>query len=147
MKKLENSKEVFENFERELPFKVPSGYFEDLPLRIQSICLSQEKERVHIPLLQLVKSQLALAMGFVILAALAFAGYYYIKPPSQNGVLTNDDYIEIVEKHISDFDEGHLLNAVKDTKEPHSPSNDLADEMIRYLLKENVDYVTLMEQY
>ncbi len=147
MKELEKNKEVIGRFGRELPFKVPSEYFEELPMKIQSICLSKEKEKVHIPFLQLIKSQLALAMGFIILAALAFAGYYYIKPPSQNSVLTNDDYIEIVEKHISDFDEGHLLNAVKDSKDTHSPSNDLTDEMIRYLLKENVDYVTLMEQY
>lgn len=147
MKDLENNSEKLELLRKELPFKVPEGYFDELPARIQNLCVGEEKEKTQVSLFQLVKAQMSLAAGFIILVGLALAGYYFIKPPADKVMLTNDDYIEIVEKHITDFDEGHLLNAVKDSREIHTPSNDMTEEMIRYLLKENLDYVTLMEEY
>jgi hypothetical protein len=147
MKELENNNESFSHVGNKIPFTVPSDYFEKLPMRIQNLCISQPKEGAIVPFFQIIRSQLALASGFVLLVIIAFAGYYYIQPQKHSVILSNDDYIEIVNKQIYDYDEGHLLNAVKNPINNLSPKDDLTDEMIQYLLQENIDYVTLMEQY
>ncbi len=150
MKDLESNNESFYKAGKELPFKVPEGYFDELPTRIQDFCLahapitSSEPERSFFGVL---KAQLALASGFVGLVLLAFAGYYYLQPKPPVDALTNGDFIEIVRVDVTDFDEAQLHSL----QENHSPydslTNDRTDEMIQYLLEENVDYVTLMEQY
>ena len=147
MKKEEEINESFSTFGRETPFTVPNNYFEQLPTHIQNICLSHQKPSNVYSLLEVIKSQLALASGFLAFVVIAIAGYYYLQPHEQNLVLSNDDYIEIVQKNITEFDEVLIMNEMKDPKKNQLPKHDLTEEMIRYLVQENIDYVTLMEQY
>jgi hypothetical protein len=90
---------------------------------------------------------LALAAGFAALVVLGYAGYFYIQRPevpAQN--LTNNDYIEIVSKRISDYDEAQLVDARGISTNIDTLKHNKSDLMIQYLLEENIDYVTLMEQ-
>ena len=150
MKDFESNNDTFFEVGKETPFTVPEGYFDELPTRIQDFCLahapatSGEPERSFLGVL---KAQLALASGFIALVFLAFAGYYYIQPKPPVDGLSNGDFIEIVRIDVSDFDEAQL-NSLQESKSPYDTlANDSTDEMIQYLLEENVDYVTLMEQY
>lgn len=141
--------EIFGSVGKEIPFKVPKDYFENLPTRIQEKCVSTHSvsNGQNASVWQVVKSQFTLAFGFVAFALIAFAAFFYIQPKEQVNQLSNDDYINIVEKHIYDYDEARLANESEGLVNYDSVKNNLKDEMIQYLLDENVDYVTLMEQY
>lgn len=150
MKELDNINESFASAGKEVPFKVPTGYFDTLPMRIQERCvnISPVGNKQPVSIWQVIKSQLTLASGFAAFAIIAFAAFYYLKPAEQTIVLSNDDYIEIIQKSIYDYDEQRLAKESNGLIHGDSlKDNNLKDEMIQYLLDENVDYVTLMEQY
>jgi hypothetical protein len=135
---------------RELPFQVPDGYFDKLPTLIQEKCISHShaNEPKVAPAWQVIKSQLALAVGFVAFALVAFTGYYFLQPSSEPGSLSNGEYIEIVKKQIYHYDEAIITSEASRTSISYdSVKNDYRDDMIQYLLDENIDYVTLIEQY
>jgi hypothetical protein len=124
---------------------VPENYFENLPNRIQQRCLEQygtAKKSQATPFWQLIRAQLSLAAGFVVMAIIAFAGYYFLRPTPQPSETTGNDYIQIVQKDIYEFDEGENANDQKDAEK-----DNLKDEMFKYLNEDNNDYVTLMEKY
>jgi hypothetical protein len=150
MKELENINESFASAGKVTPFKVPDGYFEKLPMQIHERCVGKsatEKTRI-VPLWQVIRSQLALASGFAALALLGFVAYYYIQPTDHNQVvLSNDDYIEIVKRNIYDYDEGRLVKESGKYISYDSINNELKEDMIQYLLDQDIDYVTLMEQF
>lgn len=148
MKELENNNESFAHVGKEVPFKVPDGYFDELPTRIMDRCLDANAtiETKHIPIWQVLRSQLALAAGFIGLALLAFVSYYYLQPSKNDIVLSNDDYIEIVRKNIYDYDEELLVKESNGYLNYDSINKEWQDDMIQYLLDRNIDYVTLLEE-
>ena len=149
MKEKEIINKIESGFGKELAYNVPKGYFDSLPQRIQEYCLTESpihsEERVTV--WKAIRAQLSLAAGFVSLAILALVGYYLLQPTNNtSNVLSNDDYIEIIQNNIYDFDEASII------KESHPYSlNDSTqsynDEMIQYLLDQDIDYTTLIEQY
>lgn len=149
MKELDNKNDFFESIGKEIPFDVPKDYFDKLPTRIQELCVGSSSVNTSqkVSIWQVVKTQFTLAFGFVGFALIAFAIFFYIKPQDQAKVLTNDDYIKVVEKHIYDYDEVRLTNESEGLVNYDSIRDEMKDEMIQYLLDENVDYVTLIEQY
>lgn len=148
MKDFSNNEEVEFRAGRELPFTVPRGYFESLPSRIQELCQPQQKERPFALFLQTARTQLALAAGFAALAVLGYAAYYFIRAtPAPTPELSSHDYIEIVSKRISDYDELQLVEATNACCKTDTVKQGKNDPVIQYLLEEKIDYVTLMEQF
>jgi len=146
MKEIENS-ETFFSAGKEIPYKVPEGYFDELPSRIQQYCLEHSGHNNTYSIFQIVRTQLALAAGFIGFVLFALAGYYYLQPKQPVEVLTCGHYIDIVSIEITDYDEAIIQND-SDKKLPFdSLKHKRTDEMIQYLLEENLDYVTLIEQY
>lgn len=146
MKEFENINESFSFIGKELPFEVPVDYFERLPMRIQKQCVQpQTAKGLHVPFLTVLRSQLSLAAGFIGMAMLALAGYYFIRP-SEPLNTAKSDYIEIVQKNIYEGEMGRK-NEVNNKDSNDSLKNNLRDEMFKYLIEDNGDYVTLMEKY
>lgn len=147
MKEIDNNNDPLASIGRELPFKVPDGYFENLPMRIQQQCTqaSSSQQSKDVPLFRVLKSQLSLAAGFALMAMLAFAGYYYLRPADPMDT-AHDDYIEIVQKNIYEYDMGKAKQS-KIQMDNDSLKSNVRDEMFKYLHEENNDYVTLMEKY
>lgn len=146
MKDFTNNEELNFKADKKLPFSVPDGYFDTLPSRIQDLCVSSQKQKPFALFLQTVRTQLALAAGFAAFVVLAYAGYFYIQLTPTPRELSKNDYIEVVSKRISDFDEGQLVEASGVNVKFDSIKPDKNDQIIQYLLEENIDYVTLMEQ-
>ncbi|MDD3891721.1 MAG: hypothetical protein PHE03_05395 [Bacteroidales bacterium] len=149
MKEKENINKFTAKYGKELPYSVPDGYFDSLPFRIQEYCLTQSpvhtKQKVTV--WQAIRAQISLAAGFVALAFLAAGAYYVLQPTSNTpSVLSNDDYIEIIQNNIYDFDEENLINEIQPYRLDDSIQS-YNDEMIQYLLDQDIDYTTLIEQY
>jgi len=131
------------------PFVTPSGYFDQLPGRVQEKCITKSpiNEGKKTTTIQVLRSQLALASGFIGLAFLAFIVYYFMQPTSNTSTkLTNDDYIEIVKRNIYDYDEATLMEGSNPNADAYY-NDSVKDEMIQYLLDDDIDYTTLIEQY
>ena len=149
-KELENINENLLPGGNKNPFVTPAGYFDELPSRVQERCVQARpvSSTEDTPIAQVIKSQLAFAAGFIGLALLAFFGYYHLQPTSEvESILSQDDYIEIVKRQIFDYDEATLLKGTEGYLDYDTLKNELMEDMIKYLLDENIDYVTLMELY
>jgi hypothetical protein len=130
---------------RKLPYSVPENYFEQLPSRIQSLCQPQAEEELKPHWIYAFKSQLAFAAGFTFFVFVAYLGYYLAQPTQKANRLSKTDYVEIVSKHISEFDELQLMDAIEGKKKQDTILQVYKDEMIQYLLDQNIDYTALRE--
>ncbi len=147
MSELENMDPEFFEAGRQNPFTVPQGYFESLPTRVQNYCQEKDVLNEKPNWLLALKSQLALAGGFLLLVLLGYTGYYYGTTINQLNLNAEPDYIKIVEKQITEFDEVELYDAILNGSKPKKDSlvKPYDDEIIHYLLRENLDNVTLIE--
>jgi len=121
------------------PFKVPDGYFDSLPSRVQEFCLEQTSKNQPVKWVVAFKSQLALAAGFCFFVLLAFAGFYYSKQSNDFNPYERVDYIKIVVESGTDFDETQLYEAFSNSNKKDTIKNSTKDELIEYLLNYNFD--------
>jgi len=130
---------------KENPFKVPEGYFDSLPSRVQDFCKEHSTKIQPVRWVFAVRTQLALAAGFCFFVLLAFAGYYYSQKINNFSSFGKADYIKIVEESGTEFDEIQLYQAVSNTHKKDSVKNSMNDELIEYLQYNNFDNGTLLE--
>lgn len=144
MQEIENIENFEQKYSRRLPYTVPEGYFDELPSRIQEYCLAHGNKQTEqrITIWQTLKTQLSLAAGFMALVFMALTGYYILQTThSPTGVLSNDNYIEVIQYDFTFFEDECTNKSpwIKDTTQNNK------DEIIQYLLDQNIDYTTLIE--
>lgn len=145
MNELNNIENIFSSANRELPFDVPNGYFEDLPERIQNLCIEQQglgtSKTGKASFAKMLKTQLSLAGGFIALAVIASIGFYFLRPTSIDNTPASKEYIQIVQKSIYNSDQ------IGSPTHKDSLKDNTKDEMFKHLIDDNSDFVTLMEKY
>lgn len=148
----EKEKIEFNDFKagKELPFSVPEGYFENLASRIQDRIQPSETEFELSPVKEgwvfSLRSQLAFAAGFAFMAVLAYFGYYMASPLTQkHKSRIGTDYVEIVNRSITDFEDIDLYRAIE--KQRHQDSLDeVTKEMYRrYYIRSN-NCITIIDE-
>lgn len=106
MKSLDN----ISNQDRQLPFTVPTGYFEALPERVAQRCKEQpvaEERHKRRLLWSAVRSQLAMAAGFALLVGTATMAVRFLAAPqaydsvSMTSYITTFDIETYVEQSVS----------------------------------------------
>lgn len=76
-----------ENINKQLPFTVPAGYFDNLPARIVERCSEQSVEETkRRSLWEAIRPQLALAAGFALLVGLGSLALKFASGSSSNEV-------------------------------------------------------------
>lgn len=133
----------FDDFKagKNLPFSVPDGYFDGLPSRIQDKVNASvnsnsivEREGWMVSL----RSQLAFAAGFVFMAVLGYFGYYLSRPLTQQSRKSaGTDYVEIVSRTISDFEDIDLYRAIENKKRQDSLDKATRELYQRYYVRSN----------
>ncbi|MBQ9469348.1 MAG: hypothetical protein IJU72_00170 [Bacteroidales bacterium] len=78
----EPADDIAPNFDRQLPFRVPEGYFVHLAQRIEGQCVAPQGQTQRTPLSAMLRAQLALVAGFAALALLASMAYFYLQLPA-----------------------------------------------------------------
>jgi hypothetical protein len=121
------------------PFTVPDGYFDSLPSRVQDYCKDYKSNDPQIKWLFTVKSQLAIAAGFCLLILIAFSGFYFIQQNGKTNYYEKVDYIKIVLESGTEFDEIQLYEAFINGVKKDTLKNSVNDELIDYLLIDNID--------
>ncbi|MGE0088884.1 MAG: hypothetical protein AB7S50_05340 [Bacteroidales bacterium] len=142
LKQLEELKEKNSN-----PFEVPDGYFDSLPSRIQNkIIADSEKQPVFKKILVVLKPQLAFAAAFIGIALLSIVTLEYIFKDKATLPVTNGVYTRIIEVDASEFSEQHFIDVLLDENKQNTEEKNNSDEYINFLLDENIDYTTLIDE-
>ena len=134
---------------KELPFRVPENYFEELPKRIQAKCKEAEKtEQKGTSVIKILRPALSLAAMFVGVALLSFFAVNLIDDSAQQQEKTH------LSKDIADANyenqystEEEMIKAIKEQQQKgEDVKNEKADEYIDYLLEDDIDYGTLIKE-
>lgn len=139
-------KELQEN--KKNPFSVPEGYFETFPSRMQEKIVTDQKESGWIlKLFYFVKPQLAL--GFMILgfALIAITVTDTIMTKQAQSTVGSDVYTRIIELDASEYSEQQFIDILlEDEKEIIKNKEQETDQYLHYLMDENIDYGTLIDE-
>jgi len=128
------------------PYSVPENYFDELPGRIQeAIHVQKETEPAKSFIFRYIRPQLAVAASIIIFAILGYLGYKSIYSYNSSIELTSGEIAEYVEYYSSEIDEDMFIELLDDNKLPKANFSDLSDEIITYLVDENIDYQSIIE--
>lgn len=135
---------------KDLPFSVPNGYFDNLASRIQDRIQSEKTEQEIAPVKGgwafTLRSQLAFAAGFAFMAILAYFGYYMARPLSQKHKSPiGTDYVEIVNRTISDFEDIDLYRAIEKQRQQDSVDEATKEMYRRYYIRSN-NCITIIDE-
>lgn len=130
------------------PFSVPKGYFEDFPTKIQERIVSDNKEYAWaIKLFRFIKPQFALGFIIIAFAVIAMTTINFILSNRTNTGIDSDLYTRIIEVDASEFSEQHFIDVLlEDEKKIDDYKQEESDFYIHYLVDENIDYGTLIDE-
>ena len=147
-----------ENFNKKLeelkgnnknPFSVPEGYFDSFPQRIQEKISSESTEHYWVTrIFQVVKPQFALGFMIIAFAVIAITTINIVLSDKTESVIDSDLYTRIIEVDASEFSEQHYIDVlINDEKEIEEQKQEETDYYIYYLIDENIDYGTLIDEF
>ena len=130
------------------PFSVPQGYFETFPSRIQEKIVADQKEPGWIlKLFYLAKPQLALSFMILGFALIAITVTDTIMTKQTKSPIGSDAYTRIIEVDASEYTEQQFIDILlEDEKEIIENNEKETDQYIHYLMDENIDYGTLIDE-
>ncbi|WP_445205260.1 hypothetical protein [Tenuifilum sp.] len=134
-----------EKFNKKLPFKVPEGYFDNLPLRVQERIAATETQHEPKGRWVTLKSQLAFAAGFAFMALLSYLGYYMARPLMADKKTVKTDYVEIVSRTIYEFDDIDLYKAIEQKKKTDS-LKEVYNEIPHRLYVRSSNCITIIDE-
>lgn len=134
-----------EKFNKKLPFKVPEGYFDNLPLRVQERIAATETQHEPKGRWVTLKSQLAFAAGFAFMALLSYLGYYMARPLLADKKAVKTDYVEIVSRTIYEFDDIDLYKAIEQKKKTDS-LKEVYNEIPHRLYVRSSNCITIIDE-
>lgn len=137
--------EEHKDIPKENPFKVPDRYFEDLAGRIMSATSGIEPSAEKKSIFRRMSPYLAAAATVAIVAVIGFSAFYVISSKSSREGRIDLTLNEININYINDIDLLTLEESVSDLatfdRVPEMNSN----EIIEYLVSENIDILDIYE--
>jgi hypothetical protein len=128
---------------KDQPFRVPEGYFRNLPERIMERCEKQEQKRSFI---QVLKPALSLAAMFIGVALLAYFAISVIDRPDDQAPFGQEDIAE-AEYYDQYYNQNELLENLPEEESTRTNRNEKrTQKYIEYLLNEDIDYTTLINE-
>jgi hypothetical protein len=134
-----------EKFDKKLPFKVPEGYFDNLPSRVQERIAANETQNDFKGRWVTIRSQLAFAAGFAFMALLSYLGYYMARPLISERKAVKTDYVEIVSRTIYEFDDIDLYKAIEQKKKTDS-LKEVYNDMPHRLYVRSSNCITIIDE-
>ena len=131
---------------RENPFKVPERYFEDLAGRIISATAGIEPSSEKKSIFRRLSPYLAVAATVTILAVIGFTAFYVLSSKSNRKGRIELTLNEININYINDIDLLTLEEKIPDSATFDRLPEINSNEIIEYLISENIDITDIYEQ-
>lgn len=133
------------------PFKVPENYFDQFPLLLQEKLEKKQKtEGWGYKFYRILKSHLALDSSIAGILVIGFIGYKLFSPAVEKNQLTPAEKKQAIEYEVYSTDYGTIIDNMDHSKNVEIKGSDnsaeKSDEIIEYLVGENVETATLAEQ-
>jgi hypothetical protein len=138
--------------QKENSFKVPDGYFETLPQKLQERLHPDEKGSWLQRIMEYFKPHLALAGMMVGVFVIAFVGIKLFTPEQiTDNEVVDTGIADALEYELNEMDEISLMQMLAETEKADMASgndseDDYADLAVEYLLNEGVSVETLMHE-
>lgn len=152
MRKVEGNMENKENIldSKELKkhaFEVPEGYFETFPSRISERISSQEETKSP-SLFRILKPQVALAAIIIVFAVISYTAISFITNNQiQRSTIEEVDVARILEyDSYGYYEDNPYMDILMEEEKPVKEEEDVEDIYMHYLLDENIDYGTLIDE-
>ncbi len=142
-KKLEELKGHTKN-----PFSVPEGYFESFPSKTQERIISDQKEYTWIAkLIGYIKPQFALGFMIIAFGVIAYTTVNFILSKQVSDGIDSGFYTRIIEVDASEYSEQHFIDIlIENEKKIEKKKKEETDLYINYLVDEDIDYGTLIDE-
>jgi len=130
------------------PFSVPEGYFDSFPQKIQERIASENTEYYWFAkFFQIIKPQFALGFMIVVFGIIAITTINVVLTNNTDTVIDSDLYTRIIEVDASEFSEQHFIDVLlNDEKKIDEQKKEETDHYIHYLVDEDIDYGTLIDE-
>lgn len=131
-----------DNINKELPFHVPEGYFDNLPDKILQKCQTQKGKSRKNSSIYILKPALSLAAMFIGFAVIAYLAVSLVKNTTEDSYVPNDIARANYEKKFSseqEFIETMKNKELMDFEEEQG-------EYIDYLLNDDIEYGVIIEK-
>jgi len=130
------------------PFSVPKDYFEEFPTRIQEKIFTEKKELSWaVKVLQYVKPHFALGFMFIAFAAISITAVDFILSNKSNSGYGNELFTRTIEVDAYEFTEQHFIDVLLEDKKVIIEKKEIeSDHYINYLVNENIDYESLIDE-
>ncbi len=128
---------------KENNFKVPDNYFDDFPGTIQEKISTKSSSCFSKYLFFIFKPQFIVVYSLI---AIFFVSYSIFNYHQKQNMLTSNDISEYIEQNESGYDEDLLIDVIVNDPNIYISSNsdNDNDEIINYLINNDVDYSTLV---
>lgn len=133
---------------KELPFRVPDGYFDSFYQRLRPRLHQEEKATWINKVYTLIRPQLALAAVIIGLVALSYTALRIFLNDSSIQ-LTTEDISYVVDNYIYDLEDDLLISTITQEEIDIGWLNggNGTHEIVDYLMEEEMDYTNLFNEY
>jgi hypothetical protein len=130
------------------PFSVPDGYFDELPSRIQEKVTSETKEQNwFFKTVQYIKPQLVLGFMIIAFAITSISVFDFILSNRDKADINKELFTRTIEVDPYEFTEQHFIDVLlDDNKDVIEKKKIETDYYINYLVNEDIDYGTLIDE-
>lgn len=129
------------------PFSVPEGYFDEFPTKLQERILEEKNQNWFQKTIVFIKPQLALGFMIIAFAVISITAVDYILSGKNNSGINQSLFTKTIEVDPYEFTEQHFIDVLlEDKKEIVEKKEIETDYYINYLLNEDIDYSTLIDE-
>ena len=131
------------------PFKVPDNYFDNLPEKTQ-VNIHAHENAISKPITRIIdyiKPHLALAAAILGFALIGYTGFRYLINKNSDSQIRNREIAEYIDFYSNDVDNTLIMELLEEQEQQFIETDeDLSEEIINYLLNENIDIYTIANQ-
>ena len=143
------SEQEFSGIKKENPFRVPDNYFDNLPEKIQ-VNIHAGKKTISMPVTRIIdyiKPHLALTAAILGFALIGYTGFRYLINRNSDSQIRNREIAEYMDFYSNDVDNTLIIELLEEQEQQSIETDeDLSEEIINYLLNENIDIYTIANQ-
>lgn len=131
-----------DNIEKKNPFKVPDGYFEEMTTRLMD-SVKEPVPEVKRSVYTLIRPHLTMAAAMIALVIVSYTGLRLVLPDQQG--YPDFDQGELAEYLSMEVDEHYIVEHFGSGESSESSGEIPDSEIISYLLDNNIDYISIIE--